>query len=305
MVTKLGTSVSITNTYNPDANWFGVEVTDWTIMHTRGTTLRTSMPSITTSATTDLFVAGLDAGTYEVRLNGTPISGCTAIPVIIGDSTVLCEGVSAGDVTVVQTGSPPAPIVINTTTLPAGTTGSAYSQTLSISGGTSPYACTVTVGTLPTGLSISVATISGTPTVAATSNFTVSCTDSLGATPDTQALSITIAAPGGSIVINTTTLPNGTQNSPYSQVLSVSGGTPPYACTVTVGTLPTGLSISVATISGTPLGTGASSFTVSCTDSILGTPDTQALSITINAVPVGARFGGAGTHVRGATIRIR
>jgi len=266
------------------------------------------MPSVSTSAATDLFAAGLDAGYYDVRLGGSPVSGCTSLSVVAGDSTILCENVSAGAITVVQTGAPADPIIISSTTpLPDGTQSSAYSQALTVIGGTPAYACSIASGSLPAGLSISVATISGTPSGTGTSSFTVSCTDSLGATPDSKAFSITInAAGGGTINITTTTLPDGTQGVAYSQALTITGGTPAYACSIASGSLPTGLSISVATISGTPSVGGSSSFTVLCTDSLGGIPDQQALSILIYDAPAvgsASRVGGK-TRV-GGTVRIR
>lgn len=91
----------------------------------------------------------------------------------------------------------PAALSVSTTTLPNGTIGVAYSQTLAATGGTSPYTWAVTVGTLPAGLTLAGATgvISGTPTTAATSTFTVTVTDASSATAS-QSLSITIAAAG-------------------------------------------------------------------------------------------------------------
>jgi predicted outer membrane repeat protein len=71
-------------------------------------------------------------------------------------------------------------IAIAPATVPGGTFGSAYSQSLSASGGTAPYSYAVTAGALPTGIVLSAAgVISGTSVaVAATYNFTVTATDS-------------------------------------------------------------------------------------------------------------------------------
>lgn len=84
-------------------------------------------------------------------------------------------------------------------------------------------------------------------------------------------------------IITTSSLPNGTQGSAYSQTVSATGGTVPYTWSISVGTLPTGLSInsSSGVISGTPTGSGTSSFTVQVTDNASLT-GTQVLSITIN-----------------------
>ena len=68
---------------------------------------------------------------------------------------------------------------ITTSSLPNGAVGSAYSTTLTATGGTLPYSWTVTSGALPAGLTLSNdGTISGTPTSAGQSNFTVQVTDS-------------------------------------------------------------------------------------------------------------------------------
>jgi hypothetical protein len=95
-----------------------------------------------------------------------------------------------------STPAPIAPLAITTTTLPNGVLNMAYNSTLQSSGGTPPVAWAVTVGTLPGGLALNGSTgaIIGTPTAAATSNFTVQATDSSTPTAQvkTQALSITI-----------------------------------------------------------------------------------------------------------------
>jgi len=87
----------------------------------------------------------------------------------------------------------PPPLVITTTSLADGHVGMAYSQTLAATGGTPSYVWMVTVGTLPAGLTLTPGTglISGTPTTAGTSNFTVQCDDS-GIQSTTQPLSIQI-----------------------------------------------------------------------------------------------------------------
>lgn len=67
--------------------------------------------------------------------------------------------------------------------LPPCATGVAYSETITAVGGTGPYTFAVVSGALPAGLSLSTAgVISGTPTAAAASSFTVQARDSTGAT---------------------------------------------------------------------------------------------------------------------------
>lgn len=69
-------------------------------------------------------------------------------------------------------------LTVTTTSLPAATVGTAYSATLTASGGTGNYTWSLASGTLPAGLSLSSAgVISGTPTASGTSNFTVQVVD--------------------------------------------------------------------------------------------------------------------------------
>jgi hypothetical protein len=80
------------------------------------------------------------------------------------------------------------PLQVTTTKLPNGTNGAVYRQTLTASGGQTPYSWTNSSGTLPSGLTLAAnGLISGTPTTNGTNNFTVKVTDALSATA-TQAL---------------------------------------------------------------------------------------------------------------------
>jgi len=74
----------------------------------------------------------------------------------------------------------PPPLAISTATLPAGTVGTAYSATLSATGGVSPY--TWSASGLPSGLAVSTTgTISGTPTTAGTQMASLAVRDANGA----------------------------------------------------------------------------------------------------------------------------
>ena len=70
---------------------------------------------------------------------------------------------------------------ITTGQLPGATVSSAYSATLTATGGTTPYTWSLAAGTLPAGLSLRTAgTISGTPTAAGSYAFTVQVKDAAG-----------------------------------------------------------------------------------------------------------------------------
>jgi hypothetical protein len=99
--------------------------------------------------------------------------------------------------------APTSPTISTSSPLSAGTVGTAYSQTLAATGGTTPYSWSVSAGTLPAGLSLSAAgVLSGTPTSAATSSFTVQVTGANSAS-STKAFSVTInaATPTGAVTI--------------------------------------------------------------------------------------------------------
>jgi beta-glucanase (GH16 family) len=89
---------------------------------------------------------------------------------------------------------------VTTSSLPGGTVSTVYSTTLSATGGTSPYTWSLASGTLPAGLTLSSSgVISGTPTAAATSSFSVTAQDSASSPQAaTQALSIAVVAKAAS-----------------------------------------------------------------------------------------------------------
>jgi hypothetical protein len=190
--------------------------------------------------------------------------------------------------------NPPLPLAITPITLPAGTVGTAYSQTLQATGGVAPYTWAVTTGTLPAGLGLnsSSGVISGTPTTAGvgTAAFTVTVTDSELPTAMTAPANLSITINATPLSINTKSLPAGTVNVVYGATLQASGGVGPYTWTITMGTLPANLTLNGSTgvISGTPNATGTSNFTVQVADSETPTAMTftASLSITINAAGV-------------------
>jgi hypothetical protein len=244
-----------------------------------------------TGAVTWSIVGG---GTLPANLNLNPTNGLIAgTPTVAGTFpfTVRVQDASglsdqqALSITINEPAPPPAPN-ITTTTLPAGTIGQPYSQTLRATGGTGGLTWSVVpvTGTLPPGLNLTPSTgvISGTPLVpAGTSSFTVRVADAAGQ-DDTQALSITINLPAPPN-ITTTTLPGGTVGQPYSQTLQATGGTGTLTWSLSGGSLPAMLSLSPAgVISGIPTNAGTTTFTVRVTDS-LDQSDTQSLAIAISA----------------------
>jgi hypothetical protein len=152
----------------------------------------------------------------------------------------------------------------------SGTYLTAFTQAFSAGGGIGPYTYAITAGALPAGLSLSGATVSGTPTASGSFNFTLTATDS-GATgtgaPFTLDRAYTLAIAGPTIVLAPATLPGGAVAAAYTQTLTASGGAAPYAFSVSSGALPGGLSLaSGGALTGTPTATGSFSFGVTATD---------------------------------------
>jgi hypothetical protein len=185
-------------------------------------------------------------------------------------------------------GSAPDDLIVTTSSLPNGTVGQTYSALLGAAGGSTPYSWSVISGALPAGLSLNSATgaITGTPTVAATSSFTVRVADAqTPADTDIQALQITVL-PGSLAPLNitTTSLPNARRNKNYSSTLGATGGLAPYTWSVVAGSLPAGFTLNPSTgvISGRSSTVGTYSFTVRARDS-QATPvtDMQALTIAV------------------------
>jgi hypothetical protein len=139
---------------------------------------------------------------------------------------------------------------------------------------------------LPAGLTMSpTGLISGTPTQAGLFQFTLDISQPNGPRGTSMGdLQVTNAQPGV-LTISPATLPGGTAGVAYSQQLTSTGGTGTVNYLLSSGTLPAGLALSpTGLISGTPASTGASSFTVSATDS-LGNTGFRGYSITIGTNP--------------------
>jgi putative Ig domain-containing protein len=235
-----------------------------------------------TWSVTPALPANLSFDTTTGAITGTPVTAGTA------SHTFTLHDSSSPPQTVQQSltltiNPAPAPLSITTTSLPNGSVGQAYNQSVQATGGTGALTWSIVAGTLPQNLSLNPTTgvISGTPTAAGTSSFTVRVADT-GGQAATQALSILINPPSPPH-ITTTSLPGGTVGLAYSETLQATGGTGTLVWSLSAGSLPANLTLSPAgTISGTPTNTGTSNFTVKVTDA-LAQSATQALSIAISA----------------------
>ncbi len=101
-------------------------------------------------------------------------------------------------------------ITVSPATLPGGTVGLAYSQTVTASGGSPSYSFLVTSGALPPGLSLSGATastinVAGTPTTGGSFSFTITATDANGCTGSTSYV-VAVAGPLAAVAVGGPTL---------------------------------------------------------------------------------------------------
>jgi len=205
---------------------------------------------------------GLYIGASDGTITGTPVTyGTYSFTATVTDNVSLSDDAACS-------------ITINPTTLgiacntpPGGTVGLPYSHAFSASGGVTPYTFAITSGSLPSGitLSASTGTVSGNPTSAGTSTFTVRVTDDDGTTASVSC-SIVISASAPTLTPSCNSPVDATQGTFYSHTFTVSGGTGPYTWLVIGGTLPPGLTLSSSgVVSGVPTTAGTFSFTLGVT----------------------------------------
>ena len=182
-----------------------------------------------------------------------PAGGSPVVLALTGMKQPTGLALSAPAPLAAQAGSPvtlTATVLANGPTAPTGTvtfsTGSTTlgSAALPVGG---PAVATLTTSALPGGTDAVVATYSG-DSIHSTDSGTTTVTESLTVTPGT--------------------LPAGANGSAYQATVAVQGGTGPYRYRLSAGTLPVGLTLNASTgqISGTPTGSGPSTFTVTVTD---------------------------------------
>jgi serine/threonine-protein kinase len=232
-------------------------------------------------------VTGLPAGLKAtasgatLTISGTPTAaGSFTIPLSVHDSAAP-QGSGATSLTL-TVGEPP--MTITSHAPGTATVGTAYSGTVTVSGGNGTYTWSTVTG-LPAGLKATASgatlTISGTPTTAQSATATVTVRDT-ESTPQSKSTTVTITVSAPPVTITTGSLPTGQQRVAYSPTtLTATGGT--GTVTWTASGLPGGLTLSGATISGTPTTAGTFSVTVTAT---AGTSVSKTFSITISPAVV-------------------
>ena len=247
--------------------------------------------SLQANGGTPNYTWSLKSGSLPAGLSLNANGGISGTPSATGTSNFTVQVADNGSPA--QTQSAAASIVINPSALAItsasfanGQKGTSYSGTLQANGGTPTYTWSIQAGSLPAGLSLNAGTgaISGTPSAAGSSSFTVQVTDS-GSPAQTQSIATSMSISPSALAITSASLSGGQKGTAYSAALQAAGGTPNYIWSIQAGSLPTGLTLNTSTgvISGTPTTAGSSSFTIQVADS--GSPaqtQSTATSITVN-----------------------
>jgi hypothetical protein len=182
------------------------------------------------------------------------------------------------------------PLMVVTTSLSDGNVGLFYQDAIRVSGGQTNYTITLlpTSQSVPAGLTFTsdgtFGWFRGVPTEYGTFHFSVSVQDS-GNPQQTTTGDVSLTIQNG-LVVTSDRLTLGVVNQPYSDQISVAGGTPPYSYGVGWGSPPPGVGLDSSTgvVSGIPTSAGLFDFEVVVEDSA-SPPNRTSRSIRISIDP--------------------
>ncbi|WP_425599884.1 putative Ig domain-containing protein [Xanthomonas melonis] len=226
--------------------------------------------------------AGITLDPASGGLSGTPtVAGTFNFTLTVSDSTPSPAAQASRSYVLTVNA---ATLVIAQGTLPPAVSGTAYTQTLSVSGGVAPYGFAVTSGTLPAGLTLAAnGVLSGTPSAAGSSNFTITVTDRSGASA-AQAYTFTVGSAAPVAVDDAAETVDGT-----AVTVAVTGNDTGTISTIAIAAAPAngtavvdGLQL-IYTPSAGFIGTDVVRYTASGSG---GTSAAATLTITVNARPV-------------------
>jgi Putative Ig domain len=182
-------SQSYTVTINPAVTITTTSLADWTANqpgYSQTISASGGTGTLTFSTTVGTLPAGLTLSSAGV-LSGTPTTSGSFTFTVTATDTVGASASQSYTVTI----NPP--VTITTTSLPDGTLGASYSQTINATGGTGTLTFSAPVASLPPGLTLSSAgLLSGTPLTPGSFPFTVTASDSVGAS-GSQGYTVVIA----------------------------------------------------------------------------------------------------------------
>ncbi len=237
--------------------------------------------TLSASHGTGPYTFGISSGSLPGGLALSSSGAITGTPTTAGTSSFTVEATDSSNPakTGFRTYSLSVKLDVLPKSLPAATVGTSYNATLSAAGGTAPVSFAVTAGALPPGLTLSGASISGSPTTTGMYTFTIQATDS--ASPANDGTRIYTLKVGLGLTPNSP-LPSALINEPYSTTITAVGGSGSYTYAVS-GNLPAGLTLdgSTGTISGTPTTMGNASFTITATDTSNGATGSKLYSLDV------------------------
>jgi|SRR5579863_9416743 len=222
----------------------------------------------------------VSAGTYPLRImvadsSTPPLTGTVSVSVQIADSPIV----------VAPTPAPPAG------TVSYGYPGFAFVA----SGGSPPFAWSVTAGALPGGLRLAGnGSLTGTPSTVGPATFTVTATDSASpAKSGSHPFTITVGNPPPPTV-NNTPPPTATVGAPYSFQFTSTGGLAPFVWSAT-GAM-AGLTVDTAgVLSGTPTSAGHFPILVDVHDSLMQSAPSTPFTVRISLARPPAAFTSTGS----------
>ena len=245
------------------------------------------------------------SATFDITIPASALTGAASLAVTTNAAAVFAIGspattypISFSTNNVAQNGLTPAGVISPASPQASGT-GITVTVTLS---GTATAAGTHTVGLTSATLGAGI-TAPGTVTrtVTASENVTTGNTFAFTFTMPANAVNDlvvthTFSAAPSAPVITTTSLPNGTTGTPYTQTLTATGSAP-ITWSIINGSLPAGLTLNMTTgvISGTPTASGSFTFTVQASNIVSSATQTLTLTVASQSyysVNIGATTGG-------------
>jgi len=222
------------------------------------------------------------SGSFETKI--LRFSAGTANTTITLSTTSATKRAFLDNIIVTKAASAVSVPVISSSLTQTGTVGAAFNYQITASGSPTSYGATGLPGGL--GINTSTGAITGTPTVAGTSNVTISATNSSGTGSAT--LVITVNSSASAPVISSSLAASATVGTAFTYQIEANGSTPTsYGATG----LPEGLSVNASgTITGTPTVAGTSNVTISATNG----SGTGSATLVITVSPSGGGGGSSG-----------
>ncbi|HEX3746262.1 MAG TPA: putative Ig domain-containing protein [Bryobacteraceae bacterium] len=203
----------------------------------------------------ETFPAGLTLNQTTGQISGATQSvGMYSVGIKFGDAQIGTASIpSTLSLTVNSAGT----LVLATNSLPDATMGTAYSASLSATGGVGAYTFSATG--LPTGMQVTGSQITGQCTAGATQVMLMVHDSAVPVANTASDGPLTLKCNAPPSITTTPPLPNGIVNTNYSFTFQSSGGTGPITWSVPPSVLPTGFSLSPA---GVLMGSSSTPFSV-------------------------------------------